>query len=149
MGIRRIHHNPKYTYEAQKHVVQNTELCFVPDFHFALTSYAVGSESTHTGLKLELYRWIGLKTGLEHTTIEVPDKALLGFRGARSVLPCRIRGLKINHIWDHTWGAVSGSGLPSTRKTWAYWTESSNGPQDNQLIGASLIWRGAERAMSV
>lgn len=56
MGIRSFHHNPKYTYEAQKNVVQNTELSFVPSFPFVLISHALGSESTHLGVKFKLYR---------------------------------------------------------------------------------------------
>ncbi|KAK4822633.1 hypothetical protein QYF61_018585 [Mycteria americana] len=30
---------------------------------------------------------------------------------------------------QHSWGAVSSAGLPSTGKTWTYWRESSKGPQ--------------------
>ena len=28
----------------------------------------------------------------------------------------------------HMWSTVSSSGLPSTRETWTYWSESSEGP---------------------
>lgn len=97
MEIRRIHDNAKYSNEAQKHVVQNIELCFVPGFHFALISYALGSKSTHTGLKL-IIQMNRTQKGLVCTTLEVHDKALLGFKCIRSVPQCRTRGLKINHI---------------------------------------------------
>lgn len=33
------------------------------------------------------------------------------------------------HWWDYTWSSGSSSGLPHTRKTWIYWSQSSKEPQ--------------------
>lgn len=94
MEIRRIHDNAKYSNEAQKHVVQNTELCFVPGFHFALISYALGSKSTHTGLKLKLFRCIGLRKGLLVLPLKFMTKPFLALNVSDQSHSAELEALK-------------------------------------------------------
>lgn len=49
----------------------------------------------------------------------------------------------------HIWSAGSSVGIPSTRKTWTCWSESSKGQKDDEGTGSFLTWGQTDRAGTV